>query len=125
MKNRLVRVCEIIKRELSAAMAREIHFPVPLVTISSVDITPDLKQAHIYISAIGEPAARRQVVELLEGARISLQAELARRVIIKHTPHLHFHLDESIERGTRVLAIMDELGMDIGPKPASPPPPQS
>jgi ribosome-binding factor A len=123
MKNRLARVCEVIRRELSAAITREIQFPVPLVTISSVDITPDLKQAHIYISAIGPEPDRARVIELLNAARISLQAELAKRVIIKHTPHLHFHLDQSIERGTRVLAIMDELGLEIGPsRPASEPP---
>jgi ribosome-binding factor A len=127
MKNRLARVCEVIKRELSAAIAREIQFPVPLVTISSVDITPDLKQAHVFISAIGESSARARVLELLTEARVSLQGELARRVIIKHTPHLRFHLDDSIERGTRVLAIMDELGLEIGPSslPQIPPPPES
>lgn len=115
MKNRLARVCEVLKRELSMAMAREIQFSVPLVTISSVDITPDLKQAHVFISAIGTPGEKSAVLRQLSHARGLLQNEIAKRVTIKHTPHLNFHLDESLERGSKVLSIMSELGMDLAP----------
>ena len=52
MNYRLDRVCEILKRELGSIIIREISFPVPLVTVSAVDITPDLKQAHIHVTAI-------------------------------------------------------------------------
>jgi ribosome-binding factor A len=50
-------------------------------------------------------------LELFEKNRTHLQTELSRRVQIKHTPHLHFHMDESMERGTRVIGIMEELGL--------------
>jgi ribosome-binding factor A len=53
---------------------------------------------------------------LLEKNRTHLQTELSRRIQIKHTPHLHFHADESIERGTRVIGIMEELGLLDEPK---------
>lgn len=115
MTQRVRRVSEILKRELSAAMARELTFPVPLVTISAVDMTPDLKQAHVFISALGTEQQQQAVLRQLEGARVTLQSDVARRIIIKNTPHLYFHLDTSIERGTRVLAIMDELGLPIAP----------
>jgi ribosome-binding factor A len=117
MSQRVRRVCEILKRELSTAITREITFAVPLVTISSVDMTPDLKQAHVYISAMGTEQEKAVVLRQLEAARVTLQADVSRRVVIKNTPHLFFHLDTSIERGTRVLAIMDELGMEIAPDP--------
>jgi ribosome-binding factor A len=121
MTQRVRRVSEILKRELSSAISREITFAVPLVTISAVDMTPDLKQAHIYISAMGTPQEQSTVLRQLEDARVTLQSDIARRVIIKNTPHLYFHLDTSIERGSRVLAIMDELGFDIAPAdPAAP-----
>lgn len=122
MKNRLARVNEIIKRELSQIVTRELVFDVPLVTISGVDVTPDLKNAHVFLSAIGTDGERAKVLAQLQEHRVLLQSELAKRVIIKYTPHLHFHLDQAIERGTRVLAVMDELGLDIGPT-ASPQPP--
>ena len=116
MKNRLARVCEVIKRELSALFLRDIDFGTLLVTISSVDITPDLKQAHVFISALGTKAQQHRVIELLEQNRVLMQSQMSKRVRIKHTPHLNFHIDEAMERGSRVLTVMNELGlMEIKP----------
>lgn len=111
MINRLARVCEVLKRELGILATRDLDFHGDLITISSVDITPDLKQAHVYLSALGPPGAGRRALEAFEKHRTHLQTELSRRVHIKHTPHLHFHLDSSIERGTRIIGILDELGL--------------
>ena len=112
MKHRIERVCEVLKRELGLVMVRELTFPSPLVTVSGVDVTPDLKQAHVFISALGTPGERRRTMVMLEDRRAMLQKELAGRVAIKYTPHLYFHLDDSIERGTRVLGILDELKVE-------------
>ena len=109
MKHRLDRVNEVMKRELSALLQREFTFAAKLVTIQQVDTTPDLKQAHVYISVIGSPAESREAMAQLHDKRTALQHELAKRVVIKFTPQLHFHLDDTIERGTRVLSILEEL----------------
>lgn len=111
MKYRLERVREVLKRELGSIMVKELKFASPLVTVSDVDITPDLKQAHVFVSAIGTDAQRREAVEVLDHHRAMLQHELSRRVVLKNTPHLNFKLDESIERGSRVITLMDELGL--------------
>lgn len=111
MKNRLVRVRELLKRELGSIILRDLRFSSPLVSISGVDITPDLKNAHVFVSALGSDADRRDAIVTLEEHRAALQTELARRVILKNTPHLHFRLDDSIERGTRVIHLMNELGL--------------
>lgn len=110
MKLRLLRVCELIKRELGVIIGRDLKFEAPLVSVRAVDITPDLKNAHVFISAIGTKWQKAQALQLLEENRQHLQHELSRRVVIKYTPHLHFQLDESIERGTRVLNLLDEIG---------------
>ena len=115
MKHRLLRVCELIKRELGVIVGREMKFAAPLVTIRAVDITPDLKNAHVFVSVIGTPGQKKQAVSALDAARQHLQHELSRRVILKYTPHLHFQLDESIERGTRVLSLLDEIGPTLPP----------
>jgi ribosome-binding factor A len=112
MNHRLRRVSEILKRELGQIIHREITFPVPLVTISAVDITSDLKNAHVFVSAMGDDNQRGTILSLLEKNRATLQSELAKRIVLKQTPHLHFRFDESIERGTRVLGILDELGLN-------------
>jgi ribosome-binding factor A len=112
MKHRLERVCEVLKRELSVIICRDLDFGPVLVTVSAVDITPDLKQAHVFVSALGGPGQQRAALEKLEQNRVVLQTEISRRIVLKHTPHLYFKLDESIERGSRVLNIMNELGLE-------------
>lgn len=107
MKHRLLRVNELIKRELSSLIARDIPFAKGLVSINQVDVTPDLKQAHVFVSVLGAPG--KPVIAKLEHQRTHLQAGLARHVVLKYTPHLVFHLDDSIERGTRVIKILQEI----------------
>ena len=115
MKLRLLRVCELIKRELGVIIGRDVKFEAPLVSVRAVDITPDLKNAHVFISAIGTKWQKEQALQQLQERRQHLQHDLSRRVIIKYTPHLHFQLDESIERGTRVLSLLDEIEPTLSP----------
>ena len=113
MSLRTIRVCELIKRELGTIIGREMRFEAPLVSVRAVDITPDLKQAHVAVSAIGTKWQKEEAIRRLAENRQHLQHELSRRVILKYTPHLHFELDESIERGTRVLNLLDEIGREL------------
>jgi ribosome-binding factor A len=54
------------------------------------------------------------IIDKLEAHRPALQSELSRHIVLKYTPHLIFHLDESIKRGARVLEILDDLGKRDG-----------
>jgi ribosome-binding factor A len=108
MKLRQLRVNELVKRELSATIARQINFEGVLVSINAVDVTPDLKNAHVFVSILGA-ANGASVIDKLEAHRPVLQAELSRHVVLKYTPHLIFHIDDSIERGARVLEILQDL----------------
>ena len=109
MKHRLIRVAEILKRELSTVILREVPAGGALITVNAVDVSPDLRNATVHVGILGTAAQQRQTLERLEQHRVVLQAETAKRVVLKFTPHLHFQLDESIERGSRVLDILDEL----------------
>jgi len=109
MKHRQLRVNEVVKRELSAIIAREINFQGALVSINAVDVAPDLKSANVFVSTLGADNGK-SVIDRLEAHRPALQAALSRHVVLKYTPHLIFHLDESIKRGARVLEILDNLG---------------
>ena len=111
MNHRLDRVREVIKRELSEIIPREIAFKATLVTVQQVDITPDLKQCHVYVSAIGTESEKKAALTALEHRSKILQHNLSKRVILKYTPQLHFKLDTAIERGTRVISILDEIGL--------------
>jgi ribosome-binding factor A len=108
MKHRLLRVNELLKRELSTILTREISFEGALVTLNQVDVTPDLKHAHAYVSVLGSED-RAAVMTKLEEHRVILQTALAKCVTLKYTPHLVFHLDDSIERGARVFEILQQI----------------
>ena len=108
MKHRQLRVNELLKRELSGIVAREIPFEDVLVTINQVDVAADLKNAHVLVSVL-KPEMGTKVIERLEEHRAELQSALGRNLTMKYTPHLVFHLDESIGRGSRVIEIMREI----------------
>jgi ribosome-binding factor A len=111
MKHRLERVNEVIKRELGDLINRECRFDAKLVTIQQVDVTPDLKHAHVYVSVIGTDVEARQALATLHDARTTLQRTMSKRVVIKYTPHLHFKLDDTVARGIRVLNILEEIDL--------------
>jgi len=115
MKHRMLRVNEVVRRELSTIFTRELIFEDALVTINQVDVTPDLKNAHVFVSVLGK-ASPRAVIEQLEAERSLLQAELSKKVVLKYTPHLVFHLDDSTERGSRVFKILQEIEPTIEEK---------
>jgi ribosome-binding factor A len=108
MKHRLLRVNELLKRELSSIITREITFEGVLVTLNQVDVTPDLKHAHAYVSVLGKEGQAAAMAKLEEN-RVILQTALAKSVTLKYTPHLIFHLDDSIERGARVFEILQQI----------------
>lgn len=113
---RIQRVSELLKRELGEILRREI--PVSeygLISVNDVQIAPDLHTANVYVGVLGRAEQKKLALEFLAAQRKPIQGMLARSVILKFTPQLKFILDDSIERGNRVLAILDEL--DRPPQP--------
>ena len=108
MKHRLLRVNEIVKRELSTIVTRDMKFENVLVTVNTVKVTPDLRNAHVFVSVLGK-GSHKAVITKLDENRVVLQGELMKKIVLKYTPHLVFHLDESIERGARVFQILQEI----------------
>src|SRR5436190_20616194 len=98
MKHRMLRVNEVVKRELSGIVAREISFDGALVTINHVKVNPDLKSAHVFVSVLGSEKAE-DVMTRLEKHRVGFQSEVARRVKMKYSSHLLFALADAMERG--------------------------
>lgn len=113
MTNRIAKVRSLIQHELGTMIARDHAFPDVLVTINDVDLTPDLRNAHIFIGVIGSPAKQQAAVDQLNASRGVLSSRLSKRVILRNTPHLHFKLDHSVERGVRVTALMEEIDKQL------------
>ena len=121
MKHRLERVNELIRRELSEIINREVTFHAALVTVQQVDITADLKHAHVFISVIGSEDDGKEAMARLHASRVNLQRLLSKRVVLKFTPHLHFKLDESIERGNRIIDLLGEIEIPPDDQLGAPP----
>lgn len=109
MKNRLVRVRELLKRELSDILSKDFSFDGALVTVNSVDVTPDLRQGHVFLGILGNSQQKRKVMEKLEKKRGFIQKRMSKRIVLKNTPQLHFRQDDSVERGVRVVALMEQI----------------
>ena len=110
--NRMRRVDELMRRELGSVCEREV---VPqldsLLTITGVKTAPDLRQATVFFSVLGDDAQKKQALRVLLRARRTLQREVAARIALKYTPVLEFRFDDSIATGDRVLQIIE--GLDI------------
>ena len=83
---------------------------IGFATITRVETTPDLRHARVWVSVIGQPAERTATVAALGRAMPFVRRELGRTLRIKRVPDLHVELDDTAQRGTRVLQLLDELG---------------
>jgi ribosome-binding factor A len=103
------RVNEAIREVVSIRIAEGLRDPrIGFVTVTSVDTSPDLRQARVYVSVLGDPEEREATMAGLESAHGLLQQSVARELRLKHTPTLQFVFDESIERGMRITELLDE-----------------
>jgi ribosome-binding factor A len=106
------RVSELVHVRLSDLLERKVKDPrLDMVTITDVVVTPDASRADVYFSALGGEEAQEQAQEGLESAAGWLRRELGRQLRLRNVPELVFHYDRSVERGERISAILDELGL--------------
>ena len=114
------RVRELLRRAIGEAIRREFNVSeVGLITVNDVDVGGDLRSAVVFVTILGNATQQKHGLQMLEQNRIRLQSLVAKAVVLKYTPTLKFIADDSIERGNRVLQILDELEktspVDSGP----------
>ena len=102
------RVARFIKQELSVLIQRE--FPLReygLITLTEVNVSPDLKNATVFITTLNGKAAPVEAVSILNGRARHFRHEIARVMTAKRVPELNFKYDESIERARRLTTMLD------------------
>jgi ribosome-binding factor A len=110
MSVRTQRVRELLKRTIGEIIRREYSVTqYGVVTVNDVDISPDLKQATVWLGIVAKSDQKKKTLEQLRADRKHIQGVVGREIILKYTPVLRFEVDDSIERANRVLKILDEI----------------
>ena len=106
--DRMRRVNEAVREVISARIAEGFSDPrIGFVTLTSVETSPDLRMARVYVSVLGDETARADTLAGLESAHGILQQAIATELRMKRTPTLQFVFDESIDRGMRISELLD------------------
>jgi ribosome-binding factor A len=103
-------VADQLRGELAMLLAREVHDPgLGFVTLTRVKVSPDLQQARVYYTALGDEKARRQSTRALERAAPFLRRQIGLRLRLKRTPELVFHYDDSIAGQDRIEQLLNDI----------------
>lgn len=107
------RIAEQIKREISQILREKVSDPrIGFVSITTVELTPDLKNAKVFVSILGDEKEKKESLDGLKSATHFIRGELGKIMELRYMPELYFVYDNSIERGSRVLSIMTKLERD-------------
>lgn len=110
MTERMPRVDELLREEISAHISRSIGDPrLGFVTVTSVATSPDLRHAKVFVSTIGSDAQRHDSLVALRSASTHLRTLIGKGLRIRRVPTLHFELDDAGERGARIQQILGSL----------------
>jgi ribosome-binding factor A len=104
------RVADQIRAEVATIISRELHDPaVGFVTITRVQVSPDLQHARVYYTSLGDDAARKNTGRALERASGFMRRQIGQRLRLRRAPEIHFHYDESIGHQDRVEQLLKEI----------------
>ena len=107
---RPARAAELIQSELATMLLRELKDPrLSMATVSRVDVSPDLRQARLYVSRMGTEEEREEALRGFERAAGFIRGQLGKRLKLKSIPKLTFVLDTGIAYGVRISRLLNEL----------------
>jgi ribosome-binding factor A len=118
MSRRSERTSKLIQREISGLLEREVNDPrlSKLVSVTEVCLSVDLKHAKVYVSTLGDEINKQDLLAGFNNASGFLRKELAAHLGLRQMPQLSFYYDDSIERGARLLKLMEELSPEKSDK---------
>jgi ribosome-binding factor A len=112
---RVERVASLIKREVSQMLMvgiKDDRVGSGMVSITDVDVSGDLQHAKIFVSIYGTDEARAETMAGLKAATGFVRSELGQRLRLRRTPEVLFKEDRSVERGTKVLSLINQLSRE-------------
>jgi ribosome-binding factor A len=117
MARRIERVSSLMRHEISELLQRQVKDPrlSQFVAVTEVSTSPDLRHAKVFVSCMGSEEEKEEMLKGLEAASNFMRNQLAKRLRLRRIPELSFHWDDSIERGTHLLQLIDELNPKTPP----------
>jgi len=114
MAHRIERVNTLIRREISELIQHQLKDPRldEFIAVTDVDTSSDLKYAKVFVSCMSGQQQEQKILGVLNAAAGFLRSELAKIANLRRTPELSFHWDNSIERGDRILRLIDEASAE-------------
>ncbi|NLY55559.1 MAG: 30S ribosome-binding factor RbfA [Firmicutes bacterium] len=107
---RKVRIEDQIRTEIGDMLLKDLKDPrIGFASVTRVQLSGDKREVKVYISVFGTDEEKQQTMQALNHARGFIRTEIGKRIKLRHTPQIHFILDESIEQGSKVMAILSEL----------------
>jgi ribosome-binding factor A len=116
---RVERVASLIKREISQMVMLDIkddRVGAGMVSVTDVDVSGDLQHAKVFVSIYGTPEAKAETMEGLQAATGFVRSELGQRLRLRRTPEIIFKEDLGMERGTKVLSLINQLSQERAEK---------
>ncbi len=115
MSNRIVRINELVQREISDILRQRHTAESVAITIAEVRISPDLRDGRVFVAILGDAATVADRFRWLQKRSGEIRAELSQRIVIKFLPHLTYVLDKSTDRVARLLRALDEVPVTEDP----------
>lgn len=110
---RISRVEETLRHEISEIIQKEMKDPrIGFVTITSLELSPDLKHLRLYISILGTEKEKTDTLKGLENAKGFIRSEVGKRVRLKYLPEITIEVDRSIDEGMRISELIDRISDD-------------
>src|SRR5881392_885822 len=106
---RMRRINEVLREVIGSAISTDLKDPrIGFVTVTSVETSPDLRTAKVFVSVLGSDEERQATLEGLRSSHGVIQARIAAETRMKRTPTLTFRYDETIEQGVRISELLEE-----------------
>lgn len=107
---RTTRLNEVLKEETADILRRKLKDPrIGFVTVTAVEISSDLRHAHIFVSIFGNEEEKETTFRSLNGAKGFIRSELGKRLRIKFLPEISFCIDKSVEEGIRISKLIERV----------------
>jgi ribosome-binding factor A len=120
MTRRTERLGEEIREEVALMLTRELKDPrIGFVTVTRVDLGPDLRQARVFVGVLGTEKQRQTSLTGLKQAAGFMRRALGQRLRLRYTPELLFQYDEGLEASDRVARLLSEIQQPAAEVPAT------